>query len=84
METEDAAAREVGAAEVDRQRRHPKRIGSQLELAEALAKAGCPVTPATVSRDIRELRLEKTSDALGRPRYVVPGPRAHGATRGSR
>jgi transcriptional regulator of arginine metabolism len=50
-----------------------KRIGSQLELAEALAKAGCPVTQATVSRDIRELRLEKTSDALGRPRYVVAG-----------
>jgi transcriptional regulator of arginine metabolism len=49
-----------------------KRIGSQLELAEALAKAGCSVTQATVSRDIRELRLEKTSDALGRPRYVVP------------
>ena len=50
-----------------------RRIGSQLELAEALAKAGCPVTQATVSRDIRELRLEKTSDALGRPRYVLPG-----------
>jgi len=31
------------------------------------------VTQATVSRDIRELRFEKTSDALGRPRYVVPG-----------
>jgi transcriptional regulator of arginine metabolism len=50
-----------------------KRIGSQLELAEALAKAGCQVTQATVSRDIRELRLEKTNDELGRPRYVVPG-----------
>src|SRR5215208_3722275 len=50
-----------------------RRIGSQLELAEALAKAGCAVTQATVSRDIRELRLEKTSDALGRPRYVLPG-----------
>jgi transcriptional regulator of arginine metabolism len=50
-----------------------RRIGSQLELAEALARAGCPVTQATVSRDIRELRLEKTSDALGRPRYVLPG-----------
>jgi transcriptional regulator of arginine metabolism len=50
-----------------------RRIGSQLELAEALAKAGCRVTQATVSRDIRELRLEKTSDALGRPRYVLPG-----------
>jgi transcriptional regulator of arginine metabolism len=50
-----------------------RRIGSQLELAEALAQAGCPVTQATVSRDMRELRLEKTSDALGRPRYVLPG-----------
>ena len=50
-----------------------RRIGSQLELAEALARAGCSVTQATISRDIRELRLEKTSDALGRPRYVLPG-----------
>jgi transcriptional regulator of arginine metabolism len=58
-----------------------KRIGSQLELAEALAKAGCPVTQATVSRDIRELRLEKTSDALGRPRYVVPGRDGRGDPR---
>src|SRR4029078_2599852 len=39
---------------------------------EALAKAGCQVTQATVSRDIREPRLEKTSDELGRARYVVP------------
>jgi transcriptional regulator of arginine metabolism len=52
-----------------------KRVGTQLELAAALASAGCPVTQATVSRDIRELGLEKTHDALGRPRYVLPvGP----------
>ena len=49
-----------------------KRIGSQLELAAALAAAGCRVTQATVSRDIRELGLEKTHDALSRPRYVLP------------
>jgi transcriptional regulator of arginine metabolism len=30
------------------------------------------VTQATVSRDIRELALEKTHDVLGRPRYVLP------------
>jgi transcriptional regulator of arginine metabolism len=54
-----------------------RRIGSQHELADALARAGCNVTQATISRDIRELRLEKTSDALGRPRYVLPG-RARG------
>jgi transcriptional regulator of arginine metabolism len=49
-----------------------KRIGTQFELLDALASAGCVVTQATVSRDIRELGLEKTRDPLGRPRYVVP------------
>jgi len=53
-----------------------KRVGTQLELAAALAAAGCKVTQATVSRDIRELGLEKTHDALGRPRYELPGRRA--------
>jgi len=48
-----------------------KRIGTQLELAQALEAAGCSVTQATVSRDIRELGLEKTHDALGRPRYEL-------------
>lgn len=52
-----------------------RRVGTQLELIEALAKAGCRVTQATVSRDIRELGLEKTHDALGRPRYVLPDGR---------
>jgi transcriptional regulator of arginine metabolism len=50
-----------------------RRVGSQHELAAALADSGCEVTQATISRDIRELRLEKTIDALGRPRYVLPG-----------
>ena len=57
-----------------------KRVGSQLELAAALAASGCPVTQATISRDIRELGLEKTHDALGRPRYELPvdaGRRRH-------
>ncbi len=48
-----------------------KRIGTQFELRDALAAEGCSVTQATVSRDIRELGLEKTHDALGRPRYVA-------------
>ncbi len=54
-----------------------KRIGTQLELIEALAAAGCNVTQATISRDIRDLGLEKVRDPLGRPRYVAP----HGAGR---
>ena len=49
-----------------------KRVGTQLELARALAAAGCEVTQATISRDIRELGLVKTYDALGRPRYELP------------
>jgi transcriptional regulator of arginine metabolism len=49
-----------------------KRVGTQFELLDALADAGCVVTQATVSRDIRELGLEKTHDPLGRPRYYAP------------
>jgi transcriptional regulator of arginine metabolism len=49
-----------------------RRVGTQFELLGALADAGCVVTQATISRDIRELGLEKSRDPLGRPRYVVP------------
>jgi transcriptional regulator of arginine metabolism len=49
-----------------------RRVGTQFELLAALEKAGCRVTQATVSRDIRELGLEKTHDVLGRPRYALP------------
>jgi transcriptional regulator of arginine metabolism len=50
-------------------------LGTQQELLEALESAGCRVTQATVSRDIRELGLEKETDALGHQRYVAPGSR---------
>ena len=58
-----------------------KRIGTQYELLEALARGGCRVTQATVSRDIRELGLEKTHDVLGRPRYVAPQESRRGEPR---
>ena len=48
------------------------RLGTQQELLEALEGAGCVVTQATISRDIRELGLEKTRDPLGRLRYMLP------------
>src|SRR2546423_11246915 len=48
-----------------------RRVGSQHELQDALRSAGCEVTQATISRDVRELGLEKTRDVLGRPRYVL-------------
>lgn len=50
-----------------------KRVGTQKELTAALEAEGVRVTQATVSRDIRELGLEKRRDPLGRPRYAVPG-----------
>ena len=48
------------------------RLGTQQELIDALRGVGCVVTQATVSRDIRELGLEKARDALGTLRYVLP------------
>ena len=33
---------------------------------------GCNVTQATISRDVRELGLEKSRDSMSRARYVLP------------
>jgi transcriptional regulator of arginine metabolism len=60
-----------------------RRVGSQHELQGALRSAGCEVTQATISRDVRELGLEKTRDVLGRPRYVLPERGARGDPRES-
>ena len=46
-------------------------IETQEELADYLNKAGYRVTQATVSRDIRELRLSKVPSENGKQRYVV-------------
>ena len=46
-------------------------IETQEELAEYLNKEGYNVTQATVSRDIRELKLTKIPSENGRQRYVV-------------
>ena len=46
-------------------------IETQEELAKALNEAGFNVTQATVSRDIRELKLMKVSENGERQRYVV-------------
>lgn len=48
-----------------------REIGTQRELVTALQAMGCQVTQATVSRDIRELDLQKVRTHLGRPRYVL-------------
>lgn len=46
-------------------------IDTQEELAERLREAGFTVTQATVSRDIRELKLTKVAMDNGRQRYTV-------------
>ena len=45
-------------------------VSTQRELVAALNALGCHVTQATVSRDIRELDLQKVRTHLGRPKYV--------------
>jgi len=47
-------------------------IETQEELIEKLRLAGFDVTQATVSRDIRELKLLKQMSDMGTYKYVVP------------
>lgn len=46
-------------------------VETQEELANYLKEAGFAVTQATVSRDIRELKLSKIPTGNGRQKYVV-------------
>lgn len=48
-----------------------KAIETQEDLAEELKLAGFDVTQATVSRDIKTLKLIKTQDVTGRYRYSL-------------
>ena len=47
-------------------------VGTQEELAALLSREGFDVAQATVSRDIRELRLVKVADDVGGYRYAEP------------
>ncbi len=49
-----------------------RRVTSQDQLRKLLEKAGFAVTQATVSRDIRELRLVKVPGAEGVGHYTLP------------
>ena len=46
-------------------------IGTQEELTARLEEAGFNATQATVSRDIREMKLTKIADGTGKLRYVA-------------
>lgn len=45
-------------------------VTNQHDLVAALAEKGCQVTQATVSRDLREMGLQKGRDRGGRVRYA--------------
>ena len=49
-------------------------VETQEELAELLKKEGFKVTQATVSRDIRDLKLTKVQTESGKQKYVVLMP----------
>jgi len=65
-----SSKRERHAAILDLIRNH--RVGSQEDLRELLAREGIDVTQATVSRDIRELRLVKVPASEGPAHYTLP------------
>lgn len=46
-------------------------IETQEDLAEKLQQAGFPVTQATISRDIRQLKLTKIARGNGKSKYAV-------------
>lgn len=46
-------------------------VETQEELASLLKEAGFDITQATISRDIRELKLSKVSLGSGRQKYAV-------------
>ncbi|WP_138204496.1 arginine repressor [Haloimpatiens lingqiaonensis] len=51
-----------------------KEIETQEELADELRKSGIEVTQATVSRDIKELKLIKVLGTTGRYKYATISP----------
>ncbi|MBR5411192.1 MAG: arginine repressor [Clostridia bacterium] len=54
---------------------HDNDVGTQEELLELLTKEGVSVTQATVSRDIKEMRIAKRSGSNGEYKYCLPSAR---------
>lgn len=52
-------------------------IETQEELARRLQDSGFEVTQATISRDIRDLKLTKANDGSGKQKYIVMPTKQH-------
>ncbi len=48
------------------------RVGTQEELLDMLLSLGVNATQATVSRDIKEMKIVKRANSLGEYRYTLP------------
>ena len=59
-------------------------IGSQEELLREVDKAGFPVTQATLSRDLRQLKVSKTSTPSGKYVYALPNSPHYKSIKGYR
>lgn len=49
-----------------------KEIGSQEQLLDELSKEGYTLTQATLSRDLKQLKVAKTATANGGYSYIIP------------
>jgi len=49
-----------------------QQLSTQSQLAAALKRHGCQVTQATISRDMRELGVQKGAGRDGMTRFIVP------------
>ena len=49
-----------------------KEVGSQEELLQALSKEGFELTQATLSRDLKQLKVAKAANTNGKYVYVLP------------
>lgn len=79
MKEKDGGIRDANGLKLTRQEAiinliSNEHIGTQNELSVRLEEEGFTVTQATISRDIRELRLVKATDADGNYHYEVSKP----------
>ena len=58
--------------EVIREIINTQKIGCQIELLQPLMDAGIEVTQATLSRDLKQLKIAKVPDSTGRYIYTLP------------
>lgn len=58
--------------EVIREIINTQKIGCQIELLQPLMEAGIEVTQATLSRDLKQLKIAKVPDSSGRYIYTLP------------